>query len=69
MYLDNIVIWSQSLEEHVENVTMILDVLKKAQIILQSKNKPSYSAPESDSLDTVSPLKILKLRREKPIGY
>jgi hypothetical protein len=43
VYLDDIVIWSQSLEEHTENVTTILEALKENKLYCNPKKTKLFS--------------------------
>src|SRR6266702_5407384 len=45
VYLDDIVIYSDTLKEHVEHVKIIIDILKREQLFL-SKNKLQFLRPE-----------------------
>ena len=49
MYLDNIIIWSQSLEEHKQNVRAVLDTLQQATLFCSPK-KTSLFCLEVDFL-------------------
>ena len=52
IYLDDIVIYSDSLEEHVEHVKLVLDILKREKLYL-SKTKLHFIAPELHILGRV----------------
>ena len=52
VYLDDIVIYSDSLDQHVKDVKIILDILKREKLYL-SKNKLRFIAPEIDLLGRI----------------
>ena len=52
IYLDNIVIYSNSLEEHIEHVKIVLDILQKEKLYL-SRSKLKFMPPELKLLSRV----------------
>jgi hypothetical protein len=64
IYLDDIIIYSDCLEDHVKHVKLVLDILRKEKLYL-SKNKLRFIAPELKLLGRVIDSEGIRMDSEK----